>query len=68
MVPPSTALLETGVIDLFGLADVRVGNHIYRKQMVVLMMLKLLLFGPFYSKNGLDPCITVVRETKKNTK
>ena len=50
----------------FGFADVRVGNHIYRKQMVVPMMLKFLLFGPFYSKIGLDPCITVVRETKKN--
>ena len=50
----------------FGFADVRVGNHIYRKQMVVPMMLKFFLFGPFYSKIGLDPCITVVRETKKN--
>ena len=31
-------------------------------------MLKLfgLLFGPFYSKIGLDPCIVVVKETKKN--
>ena len=44
----------------------RVGNHIYRKQMVVPMILKFLLFGPFFSKIGLDPCITVVRETKKN--
>ena len=50
----------------FGFDDVRVGNHVYRKQMVVPMMLKFLLFGPFYSKIGLDPCITVVRETKKN--
>ena len=46
----------------------RVGNHIYRKQMVVVpTMLKfVLLFGPFYSKIGLDPCIAVVKETKKN--
>ena len=44
----------------------RVGNHIYRKQMVVPMILKFLLFGPFFSKIGLDPCITVVKETKKN--
>ena len=44
----------------------RVGNHIYRKQMVVPTMLKFVLFGPFYSKIGLDPCITVVKETKKN--
>ena len=29
-------------------------------------MCKYVLFGPFYSKIGLDPCITVVRETKKN--
>ena len=29
-------------------------------------MCKFVLFGPFYSKIGLDPCITVVRETKKN--
>ena len=34
--------------------------------MVVPMILKFLLFGPFFSKIGLDPCITVVRETKKN--
>ena len=50
----------------FGFDDVRVGNHVYRKQMVVPTMLKFLLFGPFYSKIGLDPCITVARETKKN--
>ena len=29
-------------------------------------MCKYVPFGPFYSKIGLDPCITVVRETKKN--
>ena len=29
-------------------------------------MLKFLLFGPFYSKIGLDSSITVVKETKKN--
>ena len=29
-------------------------------------MCKFVLFGPFYSKIGLDPCITVVKETKKN--
>ena len=50
----------------FGFDDVRVGNHVYRKQMCIPMMLKFLLFGPFYSKIGLDPCITVVRETNKN--
>ena len=51
----------------FGLVDVRVGNHIYGKQiMVVPTMLKFLLFGPFYSKIGLDPSITVVKETMKN--
>ena len=50
----------------FGFDDVRVGNHVYRKKMVDPMMLKFLLFGPFYSKIGLNPCITVVRETKKN--
>ena len=44
----------------------RVGNHIYRKQMYILTMCKFVLFGPFYSKIGLNPCITVVKETKKN--
>ena len=44
----------------------RVGNRVCRKQMVVPTMCKLVLFGPFYSKIGLDPCITtVVKETKK---
>ena len=28
--------------------------------MVVSTMCKFVLFGPFYSKIGLDPCITVV--------
>ena len=50
----------------FGFDDVRVGNHVYRKTMCIPTMLKFLLFGPFYSKIGLDPCITVVRETNKN--
>ena len=44
----------------------RVGNHIYRKQLCIPTMCKFVLFGPFYSKIGLDPCITVVKETKKN--
>ena len=60
------AMLETRVIDLFGLANVRVGNHIYREQICIPTMCKFVQFGPFYSKIGLDPCITVVKETKKN--
>ena len=60
------AMLETRVIDLFGLANVRVGNHIYREQICIPTMCKFVQFGPFYSKIGLNPCITVVKETKKN--
>ena len=44
----------------------RVRNHIYRKQiMVVPIMLKSVLLGSFYSKIGLDLCITVVNERNK---
>ena len=34
--------------------------------MVIPTICKFVLFGPFYSKIGLDRSITVVRETKKN--
>ena len=50
----------------FGYDRVQVSNHIHRNRMVIPTMLKFVLFGPFYSKIGLDWSITVVRETKKN--
>ena len=38
----------------FGYNSVIVGNHIYRKLMVIPTMCKFVLFGPFYLKIGLD--------------
>ena len=45
----------------FGLEDVIVGTHIYRKLMVAPIMCKFVLFGPFYFKIGLDCRITMVK-------
>ena len=45
----------------------RVANHIYKEQICIPAMCKFICsIGLFYSKIGLDPCITVVKETKKN--
>ena len=38
----------------FGLVNVRVGNHIYKKLMVVPTICKFVSFCPFYSKIGIE--------------